>query len=363
MSDISFGTAFVAGVLTFLSPCVLPLVPIFLSNLIGLPILSIGKKQIKQRGLLVLSTLFFVFGFSTVFILLGLTATGIGIFLNNYRLLLSQTSGVIVVLLGLKYLGVIQIPLLEREYRISKNNRFKYSFSTSFLFGVFFSLGWTPCVGPVLGTVLTYTASNTSNSLTGLFLLVSYSLGLSIPFLLVAVFLEPATVFLGKIKKHIRKIEIITGGLILVAGLLLVTDGLSYFSFPDKTVVKTTSQKQKKPKLIEYFSPNCNICNAMIPILASLEEDCRSYGVSIEKKNIDDQINHKEAKKLGIRGIPTFIFFDSNGLEFARLVGYQKINVLKGTLEALGGESCDTFKAIDIIQNHKQECSESCQIK
>lgn len=347
MDTASTTGLFAAGMATFFSPCVLPLIPIYLSILIGAPLAAAETNGKPPRGRMFSGAAAFVAGFSAVFILLGLAATAFGALLNENRALIGQIGGVVVMIFGLKFLGLIRIPFLDYDKRIDAG-KFKTRFNVlnNFLFGVFFSFGWTPCIGPVLGSVLTYTAASANSAAGGAFMLAVYSAGFALPLLAMALFVEPLTVFFDRVKPHLRKVEFAIGALLLIAGTMLFTDNLSLFSVVE-TDRPIMAEQAGTPKMVAYVSKNCTVCNAMIPTLAVLEHDCEQRKVAIEKRNIADREYYSEARERGVRGVPTFIFYGADGEEAARLVGQQKIAVLRETMAAISGESCRGYHLLE----------------
>ena len=218
MESANFGLsiAFLGGLASFLSPCVFALVPAYIGYLSGR---SVGSQE--DNRLYTLSHGFaFVLGFSTVFILLGLGASAIGNLLFDIRPYLTKIGGVVVVLFGLHMTGLIRIPFLQYDVRRQQAPDRKLGYLSSFLLGVFFSAGWSPCVGPILGTILTLSLS-TGSITQGFWLLVAYSVGLAIPFLIAAVEIGLVTTFIKKYGSIVRYVEIAMGVLMIVIGLLL----------------------------------------------------------------------------------------------------------------------------------------------
>ncbi|MCV6586470.1 MAG: cytochrome c biogenesis protein CcdA [Marinibacterium sp.] len=220
--------ALTAGVLSFLSPCVLPIVPPYLAYMSGV---SLGEIQdhAAARRKAALSGLFFVLGLSTVFLFLGFTASAFGAFFLKNQQLFAQISGVVVVVFGLHFLGVFRIPLLDREARLETGNAGGSSFG-AYILGLAFAFGWTPCIGPQLGAILSMAASEASVA-RGTLLLGIYALGLGIPFLLAAMFLNRSMGVMNRIKPHMKLIERVMGALLILVGVALVTGAFTAFSF------------------------------------------------------------------------------------------------------------------------------------
>jgi cytochrome c-type biogenesis protein len=220
--------ALTAGVISFLSPCVLPIVPPYLAYMSGV---SLGDMQDQAAGRrkATIAALFFVMGLSTVFLFLGFTASVFGSFFLKNQELFAQISGVVVMVFGLHFLGVFRIPILDREARMDAGDKGGSAFG-AYLLGLAFAFGWTPCIGPQLGAILSLAASEASVA-RGTLLLGVYAAGLGIPFLLAAMFLTRAMGVMNHLKRHMVLIERIMGALLLLVGLALVTGAFSTFSW------------------------------------------------------------------------------------------------------------------------------------
>jgi len=216
--------AFLAGLLSFLSPCVLPVVPSYLSYITGVT----GAAELKERRHLALAhAALFVIGFSFIFILLGATATALGRVLNYYQHWLERAGGVLIIVFGLFTMGVLKIGLFSREMRVQLGDK-PLGYFGSAIAGMAFGAGWTPCIGPILGSILLYiTASPDANLARGLPLMLAYSAGLAIPFLLAAAAFERFLLVSKQFRKHIMWVERIAGALLVVFGLLLASGQFS----------------------------------------------------------------------------------------------------------------------------------------
>lgn len=212
---------FSEGMLAFLSPCILPMLPVYLTYLCG----SSDFKSDKNR--LLINTLGFIAGFSIVFVLLGATASGLGSLISAHRQLLMRVSGGVIILFGLNFIGILNIPLLNRTHSLQVQHS-NLNFFSSVLFGAAFSFGWTPCLGAFLGAALML-ASNASTLTQGILLLLVFSLGLGVPFLLTAMLWERLQGTIGILKRHFRKIQIFSGTLLIVTGLLLMFGLFDYY--------------------------------------------------------------------------------------------------------------------------------------
>ncbi|MGI9400757.1 MAG: cytochrome c biogenesis CcdA family protein [Rhizobiaceae bacterium] len=230
--EVSYIAALTAGVLSFLSPCVLPLVPPYLCFIAGTSLeqLTEGDDLDPTVGKRIfLSALAFVLGFSTVFILLGATASFLGQLISTHISLLSKIAGVIIILLGLNFLGLFKIGLFSREARFESPSKPMGLFG-AYIVGLAFAFGWTPCVGPVLAAVLFYAAQE-SSTWTGVSLLATYALGLGIPFLIAALAGKPFLKFMQKFRRHLGTIEKLIGALLVVTGILFLTGSLNEIGF------------------------------------------------------------------------------------------------------------------------------------
>ncbi|WP_025898481.1 cytochrome c biogenesis CcdA family protein [Sneathiella glossodoripedis] len=224
VSELTYLAAAGGGIASFLSPCVLPLVPAYLCLVAGTNLEQLEAEQSRQdtpsvNTKVVAMALLFVMGFSTVFILLGAGATFINRLLLQHMEILSQIAGVIIVIFGIHMTGLIRIPLLYREARFNSIDK-PQNWLGAYVIGLAFGFGWTPCIGPILGTILALAASDSSLA-HGVSLLAVYALGLGIPFLLAAIAINPFLSFMRRFRKHFKTLEIITGSVLIATGLLI----------------------------------------------------------------------------------------------------------------------------------------------
>ena len=219
--------AFLAGIISFLSPCVLPIVPPYLAYMSGI---SVADATDNDKPVSVfLPALFFVLGLSTVFLILGFTASALGTLFLSYQDALNTMAGLLVMGFGLHFLGIVRIGLLEREARFEASSQNGSAFG-AYVLGLAFAFGWTPCIGPQLASILTLAATEGS-LVRGTTLLGMYAFGLGVPFLLVAVFLSRLSNTLIWLKHNMQIIESIMGLLLWTIGLLMLTGGFADFSF------------------------------------------------------------------------------------------------------------------------------------
>lgn len=222
MFDVTYGGAFLAGLLSFVSPCVLPIVPPYLAYLAGLS-LDEAKGDGSGAGVrrLTLSAAGFVLGFSTVFVALGATASILGQLAARYFDMLSIVAGVIIIAMGLHFLGVLRISLLYRDARFQVNRR-PAGLVGTYVMGLAFAFGWTPCVGPVLAAIL-FVAGAEATAAHGALLLTAYSLGIGLPFLAAALLAGRFLGWAARFRRHMHKVEMAIGGILVATGILFVT--------------------------------------------------------------------------------------------------------------------------------------------
>ncbi|MEE9428635.1 MAG: cytochrome c biogenesis protein CcdA [Paracoccaceae bacterium] len=220
--------ALLAGLLSFLSPCVLPIVPPYLAYMGGITMSEMTEDG-KQGRRTILPALFFVLGLSTVFIFLGFTASVFGVFFLQYQDILAKASGVVVIIFGLHFLGIFRIKFLDRDVRLEAGDKGGSAFG-AYILGLAFAFGWTPCIGPQLGAILSLAASEAS-VVRGTVLLAVYAAGLGIPFLLAAVFIQRSMGLMNRLKPHMGKIEKAMGVLLILVGLALLTGAFTAFSW------------------------------------------------------------------------------------------------------------------------------------
>lgn len=230
MSNVPFFIALAAGFLSFLSPCVLPLLPSYLSFITGVSLEELIQrgKDSRMRKITIINSLIFIFGFSLVFVLLGTSVSLAGNILFRYQIWITRIGGIFIIIFGLHLTGVLNLSLLQREKRIHLGRR-PLGYLGSFLAGIVFAAGWSPCIGPILGAILFYAASQNS-ILLGISLLAVYSLGLAIPFFLSSLALQLFLEYYAKLRKHLRLVSLISGSLLIAVGVLLATNNFALLS-------------------------------------------------------------------------------------------------------------------------------------
>lgn len=222
-SDISFLVAFLAGIVSFVSPCILPLIPAYLSYITG----TIEPRE-KSLSNTLSRSLAFVLGFSIIFIIMGASASYLGQLFLMYRPIIIKISGILIIVFGLHMMGILKIPLLYKQFRLQGPSQTK-SFIGAILLGMAFAAGWTPCIGTVLSSILLY-ASITPTVTKGIYLLIAYSLGLGIPFILVGVITHYFGNTLTRFNRWTLSISKIAGAVMVVLGIMMFFDLMSRFT-------------------------------------------------------------------------------------------------------------------------------------
>jgi cytochrome c-type biogenesis protein len=228
--DVTHGGAVLAGLVSFLSPCVLPLVPPYLCYMAGVSLDQLtaeGGERVARRTVM-LSAVAFVLGFATIFVSLGAAASAIGQLVRTHLDVLSVVGGLIIIVMGLHFLGVFRIAFLLRQVRVERAH--PAGPGGSYLMGLAFAFGWTPCIGPVLAAILAV-AGTEATVARGAGLLAAYSLGLGIPFLIAGFFAGPFMHFMRRFRGHLGTVEKVMGGLLVVTGVLFITGNISSFSY------------------------------------------------------------------------------------------------------------------------------------
>jgi len=228
--NVTIAAALIAGMLSFLSPCVLPLVPPYLIYLTGTSLERFADPETKPHAGLgtIAAAILFVLGFSTVFIALGASASAIGAVLRGYSSELSIVAGVAIIIMGLHFLGLTPIALLMQQKRVDMPK--PVGLWGAYLMGLAFALGWTPCIGPILAAILAVAASEETVA-KGAGMLAVYSLGLGVPFIVAALAIEPFAAFLVRFRAHLGLVEKAMGGLLVLTGIAFLTGAVTQASF------------------------------------------------------------------------------------------------------------------------------------
>ena len=220
--------ALAAGLLSFISPCVLPIIPPYLAYMGGITMNQLTEDS-RTRRPAVVASVFFVLGLSTVFLFLGFAASAFGQFFLQNQQLFGRIAGVVIIIFGLHFLGIFKIPLLQREARIDAGDRGGSALG-AYVLGLAFAFGWTPCIGPILGAILSMAAQEDSIG-RGTFLMAMYAVGLGLPFILSAIFINRAMGLMNRLKRHMGLIEKIMGGLLITVGVMMATGAFSRLSY------------------------------------------------------------------------------------------------------------------------------------
>ena len=213
-------SAFVGGIFSFISPCVLPLIPVYISYISG-----ISLEELQEKGKLapvIINSFIFVLGFTVVFIFYGASATFIGQFLAKYKGVLAKIGGIIIILFGIHLTGIFRFKFLDYEKKLNVRSK-PLGYIGSFVMGFAFAFGWTPCIGPILAAILVLAAQK-ETLFQGILLLFVYSMGLGIPLILSGIFINYFFKAFSKIRRHFRKIEIVAGILLIILGILVFFD-------------------------------------------------------------------------------------------------------------------------------------------
>ncbi len=358
--------AFAAGLLAFVSPCILPLVPVYLSLLAGS---AAEASEVDKARSLRRAALGFVLGLSVVFVALGMVASLIGGFLSQERDILLLVGGGFVALFGLKLIGVLRLPFADREVRpLLARVPALGGFRGGVVFGAAFGLGWTPCVGPVLGAVLTYTASSSASVLWGGAQLFAFAAGLSLPLLLAAQAAPRALALLRPIRSWAPLAERITGVLLVAVGVLLMTNHLGWVvptpaaaSAPVAVAVQPGARCTNSggcqadlskaegqgelaatdgPRMVEFVSGHCTVCRRMRPLVHEAEQRCRLKPGGVRLIDIDTANGAALAQRFKVHVVPTFMLLDETNQESSRLVGEQSLSTLEAALYDVAGARC-----------------------
>ncbi len=229
--NMSYTIAFTAGVLSFFSPCVFPLIPSYISYMTGVSFedLKNALDRGKIRRITAINSFFFIAGFSTIFVLLGASSSAIGRMLLEYQDTIRKVGGILVIIFGLYIAGILRLGFLSRERRFHLRDK-PLGFLGSFFVGIIFSAGWTPCVGPILASILLY-ASTAGSVSYGIKLLTVFSLGLGIPFFIAAIGINSLLLHFRRIQRYLRIISVISGVFLIIVGILIFTNYLTVLSY------------------------------------------------------------------------------------------------------------------------------------
>lgn len=342
--DFSFGTLFGAGLLTFFTPCVLPMIPVYFAAMTG------GSLDNKGKGALLVRSLFFSLGFILVFSLMGAAASSVGTLVRAYQHYIMLVGGILILLFGLKFVHFIHIPLFDRIVRVDDTKlSTKFGSFNAFLFGIIFAAGWSPCIGPILGSVLTWTASSATNATTGMLYLAVYGAGFATPFLLTAAFAEKGIAFIRKTGSKLLLFEKITGIMLLAAAIYMIALSQTMQQPIPGSISKVSDilfVDHDHPVLVEFYRDDCPICEGMEPAVNTIFQRCDGKNIALRKINISKPENRGFINEYNVLGVPTFILFDRDGNEQSRLIGHQEADNLYRAIALLRGKQCEGVGAL-----------------
>lgn len=243
-TEVSIPLAFMGGILSFISPCVLPLVPSYISFVTGISFEELtgdGAEDKRLKKVILFNSLMFILGFSTVFVvILGSSAQLLGNVFMEYQDIVRKIGGLVIILLGIHIIGVINFRILQRDKRLHFFREKPAGLLGSFLVGIGFAAGWTPCIGPILSAIFAV-AATTESPWSGIVLFVAYSAGLAIPFLLTSLGINTFLRHFNKLKKHMRTVSIVTGVFLILTGLLIFTNSLGIIAAYINSVIPSIS--------------------------------------------------------------------------------------------------------------------------
>lgn len=340
---------FLEGIASFISPCVLPIIPIYISYFTG--------QEYNKKYKALINSIGFVIGFSIVFVLLGVLASSIGSFVVHYQNIIKIIFGIVIIIFGLNMMETIKIPFLNKTLKPNIKKK-EFKFISSMLFGILFSIGWTPCVGAFLGSALMM-ASTEGEILKGSILLLCYSIGLGIPFILSSILIEKLKKLFSWIKEHYKLINTIAGLFLIIIGIIMIGQVIfnKLQTKDDKNMIEENiitqnvlEEEQEKggnimnitsknfkeevlnsnvPVLVDFWASWCGPCKMMSPVVEEIANEMQGKA-KVCKVNVDDE--QDLAMEYGIMSIPTFLVFKDGKVVNSTLGVQDKeklINLLK----------------------------------
>ena len=346
-------TIYFAGILSFFSPCVLPIIPVYFSILLqdkdsiqthSDQILNANTdtivnpvwKTLLPKGLL------FCLGFSIIFSVLGFGAGKIGSLIVLHRGAISLIAGVLILIIALKLLNFIYIPFFDRAYSININKlKTKFSLLNALILGVLFAATWSPCIGPVLGGILTYISVRTLSPISSAFKLFMFGLGLSTPLIIFTLFFRPLMNFIQRNRSFILIFQKALGIILVFFALNLFTEVSTLADRPktpsaaDKIIVP-----DKLPLFVSMIAMDCETCQEMLPTIKKLKDNCDGSIIDFMTLDVEDPEYSYAVYKLGMIGTPTYVMIEASGKEVQRFIGYQEIKDLDNAILKLTGKKC-----------------------
>lgn len=349
----SFAALYLAGLVTFLSPCTLPMLPFYLA--------AIGGGDGSPRRL-VRSGIGFAVGLALVFVALGAAWSALAAAVGEHRRAFAIVGGVLVALAGAKLLGLVRLPFADREARpLFARVRAGGGFVGGLAFGAAFAFGWTPCVGPVLAGALTYAASSGASTVLAGAQLAAYAAGLATP-LVAATLAAPRVLALARrLRGASVVVQRVMGAALVIVGGVVAWGGVRDAVVPAAAMAADADCEGKdaacavkagvatgapaivapgEPQVIEFVGTHCPVCARMAPIVDDVERRCSAGGRPLVRVNVDDDAGQALAARYGIRAVPTFVSVDASGAEVERLVGAQPRERLELAVSAVRGEAC-----------------------
>jgi len=342
-------TIYFAGILSFFAPCVLPIIPVYFSILLQDKdsiqihndestnnIVNPMWKTLLPKGLL------FCLGFSLIFSILGFGAGEIGSSIILHRGTISLLAGLIILIIALKLLNFIYIPFFDKAYSININRlKTKFSLLNAFILGVLFAATWSPCIGPVLGGILTYISVRTLSPVSSAFKLFLFGLGISTPLIIFTLFFRPLMNFVQRNKSFILILQKTLGIILIFFAINLLTE---VSTMADRPKIPSLADKiivpEKLPLFVSMISRDCETCQEMLPIIKKLKDSCDGKVIEFRTIDVEDPEYSYAVYKLGMLGTPTYVMIDKSGKELQRLLGYQEIKDIDNAILKLTGKKC-----------------------
>lgn len=336
---------FLEGLASFISPCILPMIPIYISYFTG--------QNYDKKGKSIINSLGFVLGFTIIFVLLGIFASSFGMIIQKYNYIIKVIFGIIIILFGLNMIEILKIPILNKQLKLEYSKK-EFNFFTSIIFGMIFSIGWTPCVGAFLGSALMM-ASTQEHILKGAILLICYSIGLGIPFILSSILIEKLKNLFNWIKEHYKIINTVSGIFLITIGIVMIVEVIfnnikldTTINKNEKNIIQNTLEEQSKeggnimnvtsenfekevlnsnvPVLVDFWASWCGPCKMMAPVVEEIANDLGD-SVKVCKVNIDEESSL--ATQYGIMSIPTFLIFKDGKVVNSTLGVQDKEKIIK----------------------------------